>query len=251
MGNTTPRLRMFAGPNGSGKSTIKDELQAGWIGYYINPDEIEKIVRQQQYFDCRPLPVAIHPQDIQTFFCHSRLLADAGLAEAAKKLTYNNGKLDFSKVSMNSYSASVLSDFLRRKMLENQVSFSFETVMSSRDKVEFLKLAQAQGFRTYLYYVATEDPAINVARVRHRVRSGGHFVPEDKIIARYARSIGLLAEAVKYSNRAFIFDNSHQQRVLIAEISDGDWVKMMTPKIPGWFETALLQHAKRDHAPRE
>ena len=39
MGNPTPRLRMFAGPNGSGKSTIKDELQAGWIGYYINPDE--------------------------------------------------------------------------------------------------------------------------------------------------------------------------------------------------------------------
>ncbi len=249
MDTPTPRLRMFAGPNGSGKSTIKDELQAGWIGYYINPDEIEKTVRQQHYFDCRPLPVVITPQDIQAFFCRSGLLAGAGLAAAAEQLSYANGKLDFSRVPMNSYFASVLSDFLRRKMLENQVSFSFETVMSSQDKVEFLKVAQAQGFRTYLYYVATEDPAINVARVRHRVNTGGHAVPEEKIIARYARSLGLLAEAIKHSNRAFIFDNS-QQRLLIAEITDGNMIKIITKKIPAWFETALLQHAKKDHEQR-
>ena len=37
-----PRMRMFAGPNGSGKSTIKSVIDSSLLGYYINPDEIEK-----------------------------------------------------------------------------------------------------------------------------------------------------------------------------------------------------------------
>jgi predicted ABC-type ATPase len=35
-------MRMFAGPNGSGKSTIKSVIDASLLGFYINPDEIEK-----------------------------------------------------------------------------------------------------------------------------------------------------------------------------------------------------------------
>jgi len=36
---------------------------------------------------------------------------------------------------VSAYFASVAADFLRRKLLENRVSFSFETAMSSPDKV--------------------------------------------------------------------------------------------------------------------
>ena len=36
--------------------------------------------------------------------------------------------------------------------------------MPSPDKIEILHKAQARGFRTYLYYVATEDPEINISR---------------------------------------------------------------------------------------
>ncbi|SEJ69647.1 hypothetical protein SAMN04244572_04933 [Azotobacter beijerinckii] len=47
----TPRLRMFAGPNGSGKSTIKEVIPPQLLGIYINPDEIEKGLRQSGYLD--------------------------------------------------------------------------------------------------------------------------------------------------------------------------------------------------------
>ena len=46
----TPRLRMFAGPNGSGKSTIKAVVSPSLLGYYLNPDDIEKEVNNRDYF---------------------------------------------------------------------------------------------------------------------------------------------------------------------------------------------------------
>ena len=44
-----PRLRMFAGPNGSGKSTIKDVINKELLGIYINPDDIEKNIKENGY----------------------------------------------------------------------------------------------------------------------------------------------------------------------------------------------------------
>ena len=43
------RLRMFAGPNGSGKSTFKSIIRPELLGIFINPDEIEKQIRD---YDC-------------------------------------------------------------------------------------------------------------------------------------------------------------------------------------------------------
>jgi predicted ABC-type ATPase len=137
----------------------------------------------------------------------------------------------------------VAADFLRRKLLEKRVSFSFETVMSSPDKVALLKQAQALGYRTYLYYIATEDPAINVARVKARVNLGGHDVPEDKIVSRYARSLNLLMEAVKHTNRAYLFDNSRQatDRLWGAEITDARELELKCDPMPRWFQKTVWE----------
>ncbi len=136
---------------------------------------------------------------------------------------------------MTSYIASVLCAFLRKSALAEGKSFSFETVMSSPDKIQLLRDAQASGFRTYLYYVATEDPMINIARVRYRVAEGGHDVPTDKIVARYHRSIDLLHEAIRCSNRAFLFDSSREMPLYFAEATDGHSIQLKTDAIPNWF----------------
>ena len=57
---------------------------------------------------------------------------------------------------------------------------------------------------------------------------GDLFWPEDKIVSRYHRSLGLLMEAIRHTDRAYIFDNSgeHQQAVLFdhrdGQERDGD-----------------------------
>ncbi len=110
--------------------------------------------------------------------------------------------MQFSGVEVNSYLASVLVDFILHKLLAAKVSFTFETVMSSPDKVAFLQKTQQAGYRTYLYFVVTQDADINVARVQYRVQTGSHAVAEDKIRARYVRSLYLLAQAVLHADRA-------------------------------------------------
>ena len=80
--------------------------------------------------------------------------------------------------------------------------------MSARDKVELLAEAQSLGFRTYLYFIATRSPKINIERVRSRVASGGHDVPRDKIVERDHRTLALLEGAIRASHRAFLFDTT-------------------------------------------
>ena len=80
---------------------------------------------------------------------------------------------------MDAYHASAIVEFLREKLLVEQASFTVETVMSHPSKVALLEKAQRAGYRTYLYYIATDDPAINVSRVANRVKLGGHPVPSD------------------------------------------------------------------------
>lgn len=230
---------MFAGPNGSGKSTIKGVIEPQLMGVYINPDEIEKDIRDFGFLDFSAYSVTTTAEEVLAFFRQSFLLIHTGFADGVAGLCFNDDKLSFYAVPVNAYFASVASDFIRQKLLDARVTFTFETVMSSPDKVDFLKKAQARGFRTYLYFVATEDPQINILRVQNRVNLGGHPVPEDKIIARYYRSLELLVEAVSYTDRAYIFDNSHHEKVWLAEVTDGNILEMKADILPYWFKTAL------------
>lgn len=245
MNHAVPRLRMFAGPNGSGKSTIKSVVPEKLLGVYLNPDEIQKEIENRGFLSVRDYGVEATREEILPFFANSGLLQKADLGDEAGCLRFTDGRLDFFEVSVNAYFASVAADFLRRKLLEKRVSFSFETVMSSPDKVALLESARALGYRTYLYYIATNDPAINVARVAARVNLGGHGVPEDKIVQRYSRSLELLVKAVKHTNRAYLFDNSREggENLWVAEITDGCELELKCDPMPRWFQKAIWEKA--------
>jgi predicted ABC-type ATPase len=240
---SAPRLRMFAGPNGSGKSTIKSLVPPEWLGVYINPDEIQKQIAESGYFEPGGYGLDACGDGILDYLAGSVLLKKAGMTDDVKRLHFSAGRLDFSRVPVNAYLASVVSDFVRRKLLERGVSFSFETVMSSPDKVELLERARGAGYRTYLYYIATDDPAINVARVKARVNLGGHDVPEDKINQRYHRSLDLLLDAVRHTNRAYLFDNSRHggEHLWVAEITEGQELELKCDPMPLWFQKAVWE----------
>lgn len=236
-----PRLRIIAGPNGSGKSTIKAILPPVLLGIYINPDEIEEKIKKSQPLDLKAFGVETTQEEVVLFFKKSTLLQKNNL-NVAKDIRLAGSELSFVDAKMNSYFASVTADFIRRKLLERNESFTFETVMSFKDKIELLDEAKFLGYRVYLYYIATEDPEINISRVKNRVHLKGHSVPENKIKERYYRSLGLLIDAIKKSNRAYIFDNSTdgKEKVWLAEIIDGQTIEFKNDLVPRWFKTAVL-----------
>jgi predicted ABC-type ATPase len=234
------RLRMFAGPNGSGKSTIKALIKPKLLGFYVNPDEIEKEMNDFAAVNLGNYGIKTTHAEVLDFFSKSTLLEKADLLDEVYELSYNQDRISFFNVGTNSYWASVTADFIRQKLMTVRASFTLETVMSSPDKVDLLRHAQRLGYRNYLYYVATEDPLINVSRVSHRVRTGGHTVPEDKIISRYYRSLDLLIKAIKCTNRTYIFDNSGINHTFVAEITDGKMMETKVEPVPNWFKKYVL-----------
>lgn len=246
MNDPTPRLRMFAGPNGSGKSTLKRVLPERLLGIYLNPDDIEQEIRSRSFLDLSSYGIGEAADSVLSFFTNSDFLKTQQLADAAQRLTYHDGRLSFSNVEVNSYFASVASDFIRQALINNMTSFTIETVMSHPSKVELLAEGQTSGFRTYLYFIATDDPEINISRVRNRVKLGGHSVPVNRIEQRYYRSLDLLMDAIRKTNRAYIFDNSgdNQDHTWLAEITDGKNLELKSSLIPMWFKRSVLDKAK-------
>jgi len=85
---------------------------------------------------------------------------------------------------------------------------AFETVMSHPSHIDYMKEAASAGFEVRLYFVATEDPVINLDRVGNRVVRGGHDVPADRIVGRYHRCSANLPDAIAAATHCEIFDNS-------------------------------------------
>lgn len=106
--------------------------------------------------------------------------------------------------------AAQYAESLRRKCLKEGRSLAFETVFSTKEKVRFVEDAKAAGFFIRLFYIATDSPQINAARVAKRVEQGGHDVPIPKIIDRHYRSLARLAEVLPIVDRGYVYDNSKE-----------------------------------------
>ncbi|MBD5478296.1 MAG: hypothetical protein HDR14_03240 [Lachnospiraceae bacterium] len=104
--------------------------------------------------------------------------------------------------------AAQLAEMQREKHVEQMNEFCFETVLSTERNLKLLKTAKEKGYFIRCYYILTADPMINVWRVRSRVESGGHDVPEEKIIARYDRALALVKDLVSICDVCHIYDNS-------------------------------------------
>lgn len=241
-----PRIRMFAGPNGSGKSTIKDYLLPRHIGAYLNADELEKTLIQTQVLDLDAYHTDLDPIKLLEYLNNKKKninqISQVLLSQEPEQISEK--QIRFSHLDIDSYLAARIIDFIRSEFLRLKVSFTFETIMSHISKVEFLREAQIQGFKTYLYFVSTVDPDINIARVNYRVSMGGHAVPHQKIRDRYYRSMKLLMQAVEVTDRAFIFDNSSdgQKAAFLAEIEHSETLKLnqTVTEFPLWFAEKIL-----------
>jgi predicted ABC-type ATPase len=52
----------------------------------------------------------------------------------------------------------------------------------------------------------------------------------------------LLADAVRHTNRTYIFDNSRRQHIWPAEVTDGKVLEMKSDSMPVWFKRAVWEN---------
>jgi predicted ABC-type ATPase len=240
--STSKRLRVFAGPNGSGKSTLAGALgQSGnahiKLGIFVNADNIERVLKSSNQLDFNQFKINVTTAQVRAYILSSGM--SPGLlkeADIERRFSVERNVLHFHG-SLNSYIAADIAGFLRHRLAEEGISYSFESVFSHFSKLDVIRRAKELGYRVYLYFITTEHPDINVSKVKIRVELGGHPVPEDKIRERYYRSMDLLYEAIKLSDRAYLFDYSGEYYEMVAEITDGKYVQVLDDdgRLPNWF----------------
>ncbi len=241
------RLRIMAGPNGSGKSTIISKIATEYnCGPFVNADEIERILQSTQILKLDNYKITASEGDYLSF------LESAGvswLEKAAAEKSIVSLKYDAESLKVpdkpNGYDSAIAADFIRHQLLKGKETFTFETVLSHPSKIEFLKEARLKGFKSYLYFICTVDPDINIARVAQRVMEGGHDVPADKIKKRYFESLELLPSLIAETHRSFLFDNSSENKdesiLPIAEIEDGKKLMILKDDVPWWVQKHVIE----------
>ena len=90
-----------------------------------------------------------------------------------------------------------------------------ETVLSTDKYRRLVLAAKALQFQLRLTYIILDSPERNIERVRMRVEKGGHAVPENKIVERYARSLAQLPWFLDQADEAWLYDNSDTSPRLI------------------------------------
>lgn len=101
--------------------------------------------------------------------------------------------------------------------------------------------AVATGYVVALYVVALGDPQRMLARVRRRVREGGHDVPPARILARYPRTLANLAKAVGLATVAYLYEAREIEEggPQMVAMRHGEKVTAFVEPLPQWARQVL------------
>ncbi|TAF78141.1 MAG: zeta toxin [Bacteroidetes bacterium] len=243
---SSKKIRIFAGANGSGKSTFIRDFESNYnarLHIFVNADEIEATLKRTHKLNFSDFKLEISTENIQNYFKNSTFspikLQNPLLFDS---LWITENVLHFDKnLQINSYIAADIAEFIRQNLVLSNHSFSYETVMSNAIKIDFLEMAKSKGYKIYFYYFTTNDPEINIARVKLRVEQGGHNVPEATIIDRYYKSLELLKSAIKTSDQAYLMDNSKEINHFVAQITNGnEFETILEDELPNWVHKYVI-----------
>jgi len=156
------------------------------------------------FLDQRPVVVAIAGSNGagKTTFYHAHL-AGAGLR-------FINADDLAAELDLGAYEAADLAAALRGGLIEKGEDFVFETVFSDPHgaKVAELVAAHERGMQVVLIFIRIDSSEISQQRVSMRVMQGGHDVANEKLEARFERTLANLDRAIQSLPVVLIFDNS-------------------------------------------
>lgn len=104
-----------------------------------------------------------------------------------------------------------------KELANERTSLAFETTLAGRTYMPFLRDLRRVGYAVEIHYFWLRSADLAVERVRKRVMSGGHGIPEPTIRQRYEKSVRNFWTAYRGSADAwYVYDNSGASPALIA-----------------------------------
>jgi predicted ABC-type ATPase len=99
---------------------------------------------------------------------------------------------------------------LLQHAVAHSLDYNFETTLGGRSFAALLRQAADKGFEVRIWYVGLASPEMHLARVRARVRKGGHDIPEADVRRRFDQSRLQLIELLPVLTELRVYDNSHE-----------------------------------------
>lgn len=97
-------------------------------------------------------------------------------------------------------------------------SFAFETTLAAKSFAPFLNECKNRDYQLTVLYLWLVTPELALNRVKYRVKSGGHNIPDDVVVRRYHRSMSNLINLyMPIADRWVVYDNSMLAPKVIAE----------------------------------
>jgi predicted ABC-type ATPase len=104
------------------------------------------------------------------------------------------------------------------ELINRRESFAFETTCAGRAHAQTLLRCQKAGYRLTLIFLWLPSAKEALTRVARRVAQGGHRVPKDVVVRRYAAGLKNLQQLyLPIADIAYIYDNTDEGGILIAE----------------------------------
>ncbi|HEY4641798.1 MAG TPA: zeta toxin family protein [Thermoanaerobaculia bacterium] len=94
--------------------------------------------------------------------------------------------------------------------IETRRSYAFESTLGGNTIPRMLREAAEAGLRVVVWFVGLSTPEQHIARVRARVASGGHDIPEEIIRQRWDGSRRNIIELMPFLSELWVFDNSQE-----------------------------------------
>lgn len=156
-----------------------------------------------EFLDKRPIIIALAGSNgagKSTFY--ESYLADGGLR-------FINADVLSASLGLSPYEAADLAASIRRQLVVQQESFIFETVLSDPlgEKVDQLASHAAHGYTVVLIFIRINSAEESIKRVAMRASQGGHDVPDEKLRARFERTLANLQRAIKQLPHVIVFSN--------------------------------------------
>lgn len=110
-----------------------------------------------------------------------------------------------------------------KECLRRRETFALESTLSGKTYIRLFRHALQLGYEIELHYLWLSSPSQAVARVRLRVKQGGHHVPAPDIRRRFWRSlVHLLDDYLPLATRWAIWDNRGlpAKRLAISGVND-------------------------------
>jgi len=109
-----------------------------------------------------------------------------------------------------------------RELAGRREDFSFETTLTGFGYMHLLREMREAGYRMRLDYLWIPDLEITRARVKQRVRKGGHDIPDEVQRRRFGKGLRLLLEHYRPLVHFWrIYDNTGSSPRLVVEEEDG------------------------------